>query len=74
MKHLFFAGLMVISVALGSTPAHADCGIESGSIRILANDFPASGPLRVSPPNAKATLSSSFSTTRPSIPISPSPR
>ena len=41
MKHLFVAGLMTIPFALGSPPAYADCGIESGSIRILANDFPA---------------------------------
>ena len=41
MKYLIVAGLITISVTLGSHPVYAGCGIESGSIRILANDFPA---------------------------------
>ena len=41
MKKLLLAGLLSVPMAFGSTAAIADCGIEKGSIRILANDFPA---------------------------------
>ena len=51
MKTLFKISIILGMFLLGSTSAKADCGITSGSINILANDFPA---LRTYTDTAKA--------------------
>lgn len=39
-RHLTTSALALAAVVAGAA-AHADCGIEAGSVRILSNDFPA---------------------------------
>ena len=51
MKTFFKLCIILGMFLLGSTSANADCGITSGSINILANDFPA---LRTYTDTAKA--------------------
>jgi len=51
MKTFFKLSIILGMFLLGSTSANADCGITSGSINILANDFPA---LRTYTDTAKA--------------------
>lgn len=40
MTHNAFT-LVALALTFGSGAAHAECGIEAGSVRILSNDFPA---------------------------------
>jgi multiple sugar transport system substrate-binding protein len=39
MKHILGAGVALAVLALSATAVFADCGIASGSVRILSNDF-----------------------------------
>ena len=41
MKHAKFGAVAALIISMTSGAAFAGCGIESGSIRILSNDFPA---------------------------------
>ena len=51
MKTFFKLSLILGMFLLGTTSAFSNCGITSGSINILANDFPA---LRTYTDTAKA--------------------
>ncbi len=61
MKLTFKAALMSGAVVLAAGAAHADCGIEAGSVRILSNDFEA---LRVVGAGAMQCASDSVTVTQ----------
>ena len=56
MKKLFKLTIALMMLLLGTSSVYAGCGITTGSINILANDFPA---LRTYTDTAKACAGSS---------------